>query len=56
MSRANIVRMIPTESGELLVVFALRDGETATYKYDAISSVAILGGADPKNFAGERVD
>ena len=54
MSRGNILSMIPDPHGGLTVVFECHGGENRMYYYKPPDSLAILGGADPAQFAGER--
>lgn len=54
MSRENIIGQGFTKSGGYVVTFALRNGETRSYTYSPDAGVAIAGGADPADFAGEE--
>jgi hypothetical protein len=54
MSRANITASIPTTSA-VFVWFSLRNGETIVYKFNLMEGLAILAGADPKDYSGEQV-
>lgn len=54
MSKSNIVGMGWASKDAFVVTFKTRDGVRA-YQYDRFSGLAIMAGADPHNFNGERV-
>lgn len=56
MSTGNIVAKTVTPDGGLAVTFHLKDGSLRTYYYDQASSVAIIGGADPKYFPATQLN
>jgi hypothetical protein len=55
MSTANIISIEPSDSGEVIVTFSLRDGVIAKYLLIGINAAAVLMGRDPKNLSGTRI-
>ena len=55
MSRANITLIVPNGLRSIIVTFACRDEERLSYRYEGAAASAILSGADPAAFSGERV-
>jgi hypothetical protein len=56
MSTENILNIVPTKTA-VYVVFRVHGGEgQRTYEYNLSDGLAIIGGADPAQFSGERVD
>jgi hypothetical protein len=56
MSRGNIVNVAPEGEDAVRVTFETRQGELWTYRFVGPSAYAILAGADPKNYLGERIE
>jgi hypothetical protein len=54
MSRGNIVAQGWVSRSAYQVTFEARDGDR-TYEYDAVSGIAIAGGADPHDFPSHEV-
>jgi hypothetical protein len=54
MSKTNIVNRSRTKGG-IIVTFKTKSGEFLSYRYEGHAAVAILQGADPAAFSGERV-
>ena len=55
MSTENVISVVPLSEGEVLVTFALRNGETRVYAYSGATADLVLAGADPADFIGVRV-
>jgi hypothetical protein len=56
MSRANIVQVTPLAEDSVTVTFETRQGELWTYRYVGPAAFAIIAGADPKDYLGERIE
>ena len=54
MSTANIISVVPTEAG-IVVTFQTKDGGSRAYLYEGTAAEAILRGADPAGYRGERI-
>jgi hypothetical protein len=55
VSRNNIGRPIVPSGQGITVTFALKNGETRSYRYEGQAALQILSGADPVHFSGDQV-
>jgi hypothetical protein len=55
MSTSNIVLIVPSDDGSVVVTFKTKDGGLRRYRYTGMDAVAVLNGSDPADLQGERV-